>query len=237
MRIRKLTTVLAAAMMVCSIGMTANAAENDMPAYSEEELRIYEELYAQDQIAVAEMMENLPQMLAEGQELAKYDAKANDPMPMSNSLGTYGDIIVNTSGSTSLGSIGISYIGHAAIVSNDANITIESWPKSNSPIDIDGVQQYDNDWAGVSGTMLVRPNGATTTQYRTAVAFAEKQIGKPYNWNFLNKNTTDSFYCSQLVWQAWLDAGINCETGSTPNAVIAPADLVNSTNTYVVRTV
>jgi uncharacterized protein YycO len=70
--------------------------------------------------------------------------------------------------------------------------------------------------------------------YTTATNFAKGKVGLPYNWNFLNKTTTSSYYCSQLVWQAWNFAGINTETGSIPNAIIAPADLVNSSNTYVV---
>ena len=91
----------------------------------------------------------------------------------------------------------------------------ESYAKNWSPIDKDGVQYYDNTWNTKSGALLVRPNGASSSQYSTAAAFAAKQVGKPYNWVFTNKTTTEKFYCSQLVWQAWLDAGINCETGST----------------------
>lgn len=126
---------------------------------------------------------------------------------------------------------------HAAIVSSNSAKTIESYAKGWSPIDKDGVQYYDNTWNTKSGAFLVRPKGATSTQYSIAASFAARQVGKPYNWAFTNKTTTDKFYCSQLVWQAWLDAGINCETGSIPNAIIAPADLVNSSNTYIVKQV
>lgn len=237
MKFKRLTSVLAAAIMVCSMSATASAAENNLPVYSAEEQRMYEELYAQDQLAIAEMMENLPRMIAEGQELAKHDAKANEPMLMANVLGSYGDIIVNTSLNIPSSSIGIPFIGHAAIVSNIARTTIESWPKVNSPIGVDGVQKYDNNWANISKSKLLRPVGANISQYEQAATYAENQVGKPYNWNFVNKKTTDSFYCSQLVWLAWLDAGIDCEAGSFPNAVIAPADLVNSKNTYIVQTV
>jgi hypothetical protein len=38
-------------------------------------------------------------------------------------------------------------------------------------------------------------------------------LGKPYNLNFLNAETEDSFYCSQLVYKAYQRVGINLNTG------------------------
>lgn len=38
-------------------------------------------------------------------------------------------------------------------------------------------------------------------------------LKKPYNLNFLNPNTDESFYCSQLVYRAYLQHGINLNTG------------------------
>jgi uncharacterized protein YycO len=38
------------------------------------------------------------------------------------------------------------------------------------------------------------------------------QAGKPYNMNFLNSKTEDTFYCSQLVCLAYLNSGINLLT-------------------------
>lgn len=40
---------------------------------------------------------------------------------------------------------------------------------------------------------------------------------------------------SQLVWLAWLDSEIDIEKGSFPNGVVSPADLANSSNTYLVE--
>ena len=37
--------------------------------------------------------------------------------------------------------------------------------------------------------------------------------GKPYNINFLNPDTDDAFYCSQLAYKAYLPHGINLNTG------------------------
>jgi len=39
------------------------------------------------------------------------------------------------------------------------------------------------------------------------------QVGKPYNINFLNPETEDSFYCSQLAYKAYQQVGIDLNTG------------------------
>ncbi len=44
-------------------------------------------------------------------------------------------------------------------------------------------------------------------------AFCLAQVGKPYNINFLNSSTEDSFYCSQLAYKAYLKCGIDLNTG------------------------
>ncbi|MCU0486026.1 MAG: hypothetical protein MUC85_07920 [Anaerolineales bacterium] len=52
------------------------------------------------------------------------------------------------------------------------------------------------------------------TNIRLAVAsFCLAQVGKPYNLNFLNPDTEDSFYCSQLAYKAYLPHQINLNTG------------------------
>ena len=44
-------------------------------------------------------------------------------------------------------------------------------------------------------------------------AFALTQVSKPYNLNFLNANTEASYYCSQLIYRAYLRCGIDLNTG------------------------
>lgn len=39
------------------------------------------------------------------------------------------------------------------------------------------------------------------------------QIGKPYNLNFLDSESDRSFYCSQLIYKAYQQVGINLNTG------------------------
>lgn len=49
---------------------------------------------------------------------------------------------------------------------------------------------------------------------RSQVAeYSLSKIGKPYNLNFLNAETEDSFYCSQLAYKAYQTIGVNLNTG------------------------
>jgi hypothetical protein len=52
-----------------------------------------------------------------------------------------------------------------------------------------------------------------------AAAFCLAQVGKPYNLNFLDIDTEDSFYCSQLVYRAYLRCGIDLNTGLSIEAL------------------
>jgi len=49
---------------------------------------------------------------------------------------------------------------------------------------------------------------------RTAIAkYVLAQTGKRYNLNFMNPETEDAFYCSQLVYKAYQTIGIDMNTG------------------------
>ena len=49
---------------------------------------------------------------------------------------------------------------------------------------------------------------------RSAVAeYVLAHVGKPYNLNFLNSETDEAFYCSQLAYKAYQTIGINLNTG------------------------
>lgn len=59
------------------------------------------------------------------------------------------------------------------------------------------------------------------TQIRADVAqycLAQAQAGKPYNIAFLDSDTENAFYCSQLAYKAYIRHGINLNTGKgVPN--------------------
>lgn len=48
---------------------------------------------------------------------------------------------------------------------------------------------------------------------RIAASYVLDQIGKPYNLNFLNAETEEAFYCSQLAYKAYQKVGIDLNTG------------------------
>lgn len=64
-------------------------------------------------------------------------------------------------------------------------------------------------------------------------AYCLAQVGKMYNLNFLDPDREDSFYCSQLIYKAYLQYGINLNTGmvmeSLPgtNQVVYPQEIWN----------
>jgi cell wall-associated NlpC family hydrolase len=68
---------------------------------------------------------------------------------------------------------------------------------------------------------------------RTVAAYCLAQVGKPYNLNFLNAETEESFYCSQLAYKAYQQVGINLNTGLAmeqlpgTNAIVYPQEIWN----------
>ncbi|HEU0292274.1 MAG TPA: YiiX/YebB-like N1pC/P60 family cysteine hydrolase [Anaerolineales bacterium] len=67
---------------------------------------------------------------------------------------------------------------------------------------------------------------------RSRVAeYCRGQVGKPYNLNFLNSETEEAFYCSQLAYKAYQQIGINLNTGLAmeqlpgTNSIIYPQEI------------
>jgi uncharacterized protein YycO len=54
-----------------------------------------------------------------------------------------------------------------------------------------------------------------------AAAFCLAQVGKPYNLNFFNPHSQRAFYCSQLIYMAYLQQGIDLDPAR--QAIAAPA--------------
>ncbi len=164
--------------------------------------------------------DNLPasEIRSKGTRATVYSPKPGEP----------GEIWVSTFGNSSGSS---SLVGHAAIVSNNKSVTIESFAKNYSPIGLDGVQRYPNGWQNKPGGKILLGNRVSSLQKRKAAAdWASSQVGKPYNWNFFNKWDTSRYYCSQLVWRAWLTQGNDIDY-VTIDSIVTPAELVNSSAT------
>jgi cell wall-associated NlpC family hydrolase len=69
---------------------------------------------------------------------------------------------------------------------------------------------------------------------RASVAdYCLAHLGKPYNLNFLNSETEDAFYCSQLAYKAYQRIGINLNTGMEmerfpgTNPIVFPQEIWN----------
>ena len=116
--------------------------------------------------------------------------------------------------------------GHAAIMWS-SNTVVESLSG--------GVTTGANDWNTSKNTCYaVGVSGTTEAQDRNVADWCYKQIGKPYNLNYLNVSTRGKFYCSQLVWAGFKDNyNINLNTSEFGDA-IHPIELVNNSITYTI---
>ena len=57
------------------------------------------------------------------------------------------------------------------------------------------------------------PEEEEITLRKAVVNYILAQVGNPYNLNFLNPETEDAFYCSQLAYKAYQSIGIDLNTG------------------------
>lgn len=133
-------------------------------------------------------------------------------------------IILSTPTNASLG--GLTFVGHAAIV-YDTHTVVESLG--------DGVVTGSNNWyASKTKCYGITVRSTNASQDESVAEWCYKRIGCPYNYNFLDVNARDKFYCSQLVWAGFKDVcGINLNT-STLGAIITPMELVNTDETMKV---
>lgn len=74
---------------------------------------------------------------------------------------------------------------------------------------------------------------APDDDYIKAVKYAEDQKGKPYNWFFLYKDNQESFYCSSLVYLAWLS--LSEDYRMSYGLWISPSGIASSDKTVFVR--
>ena len=58
----------------------------------------------------------------------------------------------------------------------------------------------------------IREEDETLIRERVA-EYCLAQVGKPYNLNFLDPDREDAFYCSQMIYKAYLPFGIDLNTG------------------------
>lgn len=130
---------------------------------------------------------------------------------------------------------GIIPLGHAAIIYS-ASYVVESVAE--------GVVLGRNNWNTTRETCYgVTVSGTTASQDAQAADYCYRQLNKPYNYNYFNMGTRQSFYCSHLVWASFKDLfGIDLNTsfadirlGSIVIATaIHPLELVDTSLTYTI---
>lgn len=116
--------------------------------------------------------------------------------------------------------------GHAGIIYSEGTV-IEAMPE--------GVVRKSNKWYSRYKTCYgAYVKNTSQAQKNKAANWANKQVGKPYNYNFYNPNTRKAFYCSQLVWAAYKDTlGINLENAALCGNAIHPSELLMSSRVNV----
>lgn len=119
-------------------------------------------------------------------------------------------------------------LGHSAIIKTSSTV-VESTAR--------GVVMGPNNWNKTKKQCYaVTVRETTEEEDCEASNWCFGQLRKPYNFNYLNIWTRSRFYCSQLIWAAFLDNyGINLDTSAFGHA-IHPLELVTSPKTDLIFT-
>lgn len=131
-----------------------------------------------------------------------------------NSWSGKGDILISLTAKTK----GFPH-GHAAILSTTSHYVYEALP---SP----GVihQRASTYWSTVNDEGQYYVKGAPDSAYTKAANYAKKQVGKPYKLKTTLNNTSE-WYCSKLVYKAWLDAGYHVGTLDAYAGIVLPESI------------
>lgn len=137
---------------------------------------------------------------------------------------------------------GFGITGHIAIVDG-------IYTRSDGTKYIRLIEAISNSYGGVTrsilddtrvdekGVTILRVSGATESIKNAAVSFCRGEVGSSYNLD-LAKDTSASetdWYCSELVWAAYKNQGIDIEVGGSHGEPgVTPHDIVNSSKTYAV---
>ncbi len=80
---------------------------------------------------------------------------------------------------------------------------------------------------------VYRVTGASNAQKNAAVSFCRSQLGKKYHCDFSHDTSASEkdWYCSELVWAAYKNQGIDIETkGSVNEPGVTPRDIARASN-------
>ena len=208
----KLLNLTLALSLVTILSCTVNAYASDTPHYNMDTEK--------------QLVEEKMEQYFKNPKPLEIDTKENENMILARSSGDYptrnGVILVTTDKKDSGLPNGT---GHAGIIYSGFG-TIESFPSG-------GVQRRVNDWSSrYDNVRGLSVRGTSSGQDGASSAWCNNQVGKSYNWAFTDTSTRNRFYCSHLVWSAFMDnCGVNLDDDG---GIIYPIDLVISRNTSVV---
>lgn len=84
---------------------------------------------------------------------------------------------------------------------------------------------------------ILRVSGATTSKINSAVSFCQGELGSSYFLDFAKDHSASEtdWYCSELVWAAYYNQGINIEVGGLHGEPgVTPRDIRRCSLTYEV---
>lgn len=117
--------------------------------------------------------------------------------------------------------------GHAGMIA--------PWGYRNSIVEAvpDGVRIEPGEWHNEK-VWQVSVNATTGAQDNEAAQWAADKEGLPYHHNFFDNAYRDGFYCSHLVWAAYLDVtGTDIGNGRWLS-IIFPYELMNTRDTTLI---
>ncbi len=92
--------------------------------------------------------------------------------------------------------------------------------------------ETENKWANEASVSAYRVNGRTDSKARNGVDYAKQFVGQPYNI-LASRSSDTGWYCSKVVYRAWLSQGINIEpTPWITDPWVTPTDLADDSDTY-----
>lgn len=142
-----------------------------------------------------------------------------------------GDIIYEANG-------GFGITGHIAIVEGlYTRSDGTKYIRLIEAIDVGVVRSVlDDTRVDEKAVTILRVSGATTTIINNAVSFCVGELGSSYKLD-LAKDTSSAetdWYCSELVWAAYKNQGIDIEVSGLGEPGITPHDILNCSKTYTV---
>ena len=90
----------------------------------------------------------------------------------------------------------------------------------------DGVNYYNNRygyWNSRKNGGVYKVRNAVDPEYETAMIYAEDRVGLSYGFD---ATSDQDFYCSELVYYAWKDAGYDLDNNRIPGTFILPKYLM-----------